>query len=178
MVSLSTGLECGAVKDLASQEEVIKSIKTPLASMQYGNEDFLAELVAQACSEQLTHTHTHTHTHTPSLSCTHIHVYKHMYTHIHCVHTHTHTLSLSHTHTHIHTCQMFSFSYGYVSLLLNDCIGVCILLAVSTLPDNPKSFNVDNVRVSKILVSERERERERESACGHVSSIIATIILN
>ena len=43
----------------------MKALKTPLASMQYGMEDFLAKLVAQACSEfipllsPLTHTHTH-----------------------------------------------------------------------------------------------------------------------
>lgn len=29
----------------------MKALKTPLASMQYGMEDFLAKLVAQACSE-------------------------------------------------------------------------------------------------------------------------------
>lgn len=66
-------LECGSIKDLTSAEEVIKALKTPLASMQYGTEDFLAELVAKAC--------------------------------------------------------------------------------ISVLPTNPKNFNVDNVRVAKILGS-------------------------
>jgi hypothetical protein len=46
-----SGLECGSIKDLASEEEVVKALKTPLASMQYGMEDFLAELVAQACGK-------------------------------------------------------------------------------------------------------------------------------
>ena len=61
---LLSGLECGSIKDLTSEEEVVKALKTPLASMQYGMEDFLAKLVAQACSEfipllsPLTHTHT------------------------------------------------------------------------------------------------------------------------
>ena len=48
---LLSGLECGSIKDLSSEEEVVKALKTPLASMQYGMEDFLAKLVAQACSE-------------------------------------------------------------------------------------------------------------------------------
>ena len=49
------GLECGSIKDLTSEKEVMKAIKTPLASMQYGSEDFLAELVAQACSKSSLH---------------------------------------------------------------------------------------------------------------------------
>ena len=62
-----SGLECGSIKDLTSKEEVVKALKTPLASMQYGTEDFLAELVAQACSKlsfSSHHTHAHTYSHT------------------------------------------------------------------------------------------------------------------
>ena len=54
-VFLSPGLECGSIKDLSSEEEVVKAIKSPLASMQYGSEDFLAELVAQACGRSKLH---------------------------------------------------------------------------------------------------------------------------
>ena len=35
---------------------MIKALKTPLASMQYGSEDFLSELVAQACGKLDTRT--------------------------------------------------------------------------------------------------------------------------
>lgn len=46
-----SGLECGKLTDYLSKEEVVKALKTPLASKQYGNEDFLADLVAEACSK-------------------------------------------------------------------------------------------------------------------------------
>lgn len=42
-------LTCNSVGDLHSKEEVKKAVKTSIASMQYGQEDFLAELVAEAC---------------------------------------------------------------------------------------------------------------------------------
>lgn len=47
----SPGLECAKLTDYLCKEEVVKALKTSLASMQYGNEDFLADLVAEACSE-------------------------------------------------------------------------------------------------------------------------------
>ena len=50
------GLECGSIKDLTSEKEVREAIKTPLASMQYGSEDFLADLVAQACGKSIAYT--------------------------------------------------------------------------------------------------------------------------
>lgn len=49
---LPSDLVCGSTSDLTSKEEVVKAIKTSLASMQYGNEDFLADLVADACSKR------------------------------------------------------------------------------------------------------------------------------
>ena len=60
---LLSGLECGSIKDLTSEEEVMKALKTPLASMQYGMEDFLAKLVAQACSEFIPRSPLTTHAH-------------------------------------------------------------------------------------------------------------------
>lgn len=45
------GLECEKLTDFFSKKSVVKALRTPLASMQYGNEDFLADLVAEACSE-------------------------------------------------------------------------------------------------------------------------------
>lgn len=42
-------LECEKLSDFLSKECVTKALRTPLASMQYGNEDFLADLVAEAC---------------------------------------------------------------------------------------------------------------------------------
>lgn len=45
------GLECEKLTDFYSKESVAKALRTSLASMQYGNEDFLANLVAEACSK-------------------------------------------------------------------------------------------------------------------------------
>jgi len=42
-------LVCGSVEDLRSKVEVKRAVKTSVASMQYGNEEFLADLVAEAC---------------------------------------------------------------------------------------------------------------------------------
>ncbi|XP_066287632.1 T-complex protein 1 subunit theta-like [Branchiostoma lanceolatum] len=42
-------LVCGEVKDLRKSEEVFKVIRTAVASKQYGNEDFLANLITKAC---------------------------------------------------------------------------------------------------------------------------------
>lgn len=39
---------CYEIKDFKNIKEVIKGIKTSIQSKQYGNEDFLAELVAKA----------------------------------------------------------------------------------------------------------------------------------
>lgn len=42
-------LVCHTLSDLRSKEEVMKGLKTSLASKQYGYEDFLADIVAEAC---------------------------------------------------------------------------------------------------------------------------------
>lgn len=46
-------LECSKASNLRDKGEVVKAIKTAVASMQYGNEDFLAGLVAEACVNAL-----------------------------------------------------------------------------------------------------------------------------
>lgn len=43
-------LECGKLTDFFSTKSVAEALRTPLASMQYGNEEFLANLVAEACT--------------------------------------------------------------------------------------------------------------------------------
>jgi len=40
---------CWEVKDIKNLEQVTKGLKTAIASKQYGNEDFIAQLVARAC---------------------------------------------------------------------------------------------------------------------------------
>jgi len=42
-------LVCYTVKDLRDKDEIVKAIKPVIASKQYGNEDFLSELIAKAC---------------------------------------------------------------------------------------------------------------------------------
>lgn len=42
---------CGKMADYSEKEAVTKALKTSLASMQYGNEEFLARLMADACSK-------------------------------------------------------------------------------------------------------------------------------
>ncbi len=85
-------LECSKASNLRDKAEVVKAIKTSIGSMQYGNEDFLAGLVAEACGEIDT-----------------------------------------------------SF-----------CVGVhyttYVLCTVNALPANAANFNVDSVRVAKIVV--------------------------
>jgi len=44
-------LVCSTVEDLRSVEEVTKALRTPLASKQYGYEDFLAKLISKACGK-------------------------------------------------------------------------------------------------------------------------------
>ena len=39
------------VKDLSDKEEVRKAIRTSVMSKQHGNEDFLAKIIADACSK-------------------------------------------------------------------------------------------------------------------------------
>ncbi|XP_064404674.1 T-complex protein 1 subunit theta-like [Halichondria panicea] len=46
-------LECSKASNLRDKKEVVKALKTSIASMQYGNEDFLAGLVAEACVNAL-----------------------------------------------------------------------------------------------------------------------------
>lgn len=48
-----TDLSCGSLKDLTDVTEVTQAIRTAIMSKQYGNEDFLAKLVAQACSKSV-----------------------------------------------------------------------------------------------------------------------------
>lgn len=45
------GLVCGEQKNLRDKESVVKAIRTSVMSKQYGNEDFLAELITDACSK-------------------------------------------------------------------------------------------------------------------------------
>lgn len=55
-----SGLECEKLTDYFSKMAVVKALRTSLASMQYGNEDFLADLIAEACSKSwLSHGHKH-----------------------------------------------------------------------------------------------------------------------
>jgi len=42
---------CSKVEDLRDVASVTKALRTSLASKQYGNEDFLAKLTAQACGK-------------------------------------------------------------------------------------------------------------------------------
>ena len=44
-------LVVGKVKDLTDREEVTKAIRTAVMSKQHGNEDFLGQLIADACSK-------------------------------------------------------------------------------------------------------------------------------
>ena len=45
----ASDLVCGKVKDLHSKEEVLPIIRASIMSKQYGNEDFLANLITDAC---------------------------------------------------------------------------------------------------------------------------------
>lgn len=40
---------CHEIKDYRNEKEVVKAIKTSIQSKQYGNEDFLANLITKAC---------------------------------------------------------------------------------------------------------------------------------
>ncbi|XP_071479827.1 T-complex protein 1 subunit theta-like [Diadema antillarum] len=51
-------LVCGSIKDMKNLEEVTQAIRTAVMSKQYGNEDFLAKLISQACSSVLSKTAT------------------------------------------------------------------------------------------------------------------------
>merc|ERR1712168_1486728 len=42
-------LVCDKVKDIRNKEEVVKAIRASIMSKQFGNEDFIAGLVAEAC---------------------------------------------------------------------------------------------------------------------------------
>jgi len=48
-ISILPDLVCSTVSDLRDVSAVTAALKTPIASKQYGNEDFLAELIASAC---------------------------------------------------------------------------------------------------------------------------------
>nr|XP_058966181.1 T-complex protein 1 subunit theta-like [Pocillopora verrucosa] len=42
-------LSCSGLSDMRDKEEVIKALKTAVGSKQYGNEDFLAKIITEAC---------------------------------------------------------------------------------------------------------------------------------
>jgi len=46
---LLPALVCDRVKDIRNKEEVVKAIRCSIMSKQFGNEDFIANLVAEAC---------------------------------------------------------------------------------------------------------------------------------
>jgi T-complex protein 1 subunit theta len=43
------GLVCGEQKNLRDKEGIMTAIRTSVMSKQYGNEDFIAGLIAEAC---------------------------------------------------------------------------------------------------------------------------------
>ncbi|XP_056015957.1 T-complex protein 1 subunit theta-like [Ostrea edulis] len=47
------GLVCGEQKNLRDKEGIVSAIKTSVMSKQYGNEDFIAGLIAEACQSVL-----------------------------------------------------------------------------------------------------------------------------
>lgn len=51
VVFSTTDLVCKNLKDLRNKAEVLKAVRTSIMSKQYGYEDFLAELIAHACSK-------------------------------------------------------------------------------------------------------------------------------
>lgn len=51
LYAVTSGLECERLTDFFDKQSVTKALKSSIASMQYGNEDFLADLVAEACSK-------------------------------------------------------------------------------------------------------------------------------
>ncbi|XP_043229885.1 T-complex protein 1 subunit theta-like [Amphibalanus amphitrite] len=48
-LELLPGLVCGEIKDLQSESELKRAIKPSVMSKQYGNEDFITDLVVKAC---------------------------------------------------------------------------------------------------------------------------------
>ncbi|KAF0304636.1 T-complex protein 1 subunit theta [Amphibalanus amphitrite] len=50
-LELLPGLVCGEIKDLQSESELKRAIKPSVMSKQYGNEDFITDLVVKACSD-------------------------------------------------------------------------------------------------------------------------------
>ncbi|XP_063954522.1 T-complex protein 1 subunit theta-like [Lytechinus pictus] len=51
-------LVCGTIKDLRNVQEVTQAIRTSVMSKQYGNEDFLAKMISQACISVMSKTST------------------------------------------------------------------------------------------------------------------------
>ena len=41
---------CHEIKDAKNNDEVLKAVRTAVMSKQYGNEDFLADLIVKACT--------------------------------------------------------------------------------------------------------------------------------
>lgn len=99
---------CSSAKNLHDVKEATSLIRTAVISKQYGNEDFLANLIAQACSESAIHT--------------------------------------SHLSKLVHWMAVFIFLTSLTFFLF------LVHATVSIFPESG-NFNVDSVRVCKILVS-------------------------
>lgn len=95
---------CSSAKNLHDVNEAASYIRTAVASKQYGNEEFLANLIAQACGELI-------------------------------------LLTVD--------AVRLDFVFSFKSFHINEII--FHFVTVSILPESG-SFNVDNVRVCKILV--------------------------
>lgn len=48
---LITGLSLGNIKNLHNKEEALPAVRSAIMSKQYGNEDFLAGIITDACSK-------------------------------------------------------------------------------------------------------------------------------
>lgn len=55
-LGILSSLVCYEIKDFMDHAEVVKGLRTAIQSKQYGNEDFIADLVAKACISILSHT--------------------------------------------------------------------------------------------------------------------------
>lgn len=95
---------CSSAKNLHDVNEAASHIRTAVASKQYGNEEFLANLIAQACGESVLH----------NANAVGLHLFF--------------------PFKRFHTIEIIFY-----------------LVTVSIFPESG-SFNVDNVRVCKILV--------------------------
>lgn len=46
-------LVCHEIKDIRNEQDIKKAIKTVVMSKQYGNEDFLTDIITKACGKVL-----------------------------------------------------------------------------------------------------------------------------